>query len=80
MEQEETLCGRVKTVIELTIRGDRVSSGSGCEVVVTARTRCGCVKFRKCGELLHCRRFTLRLKGAVHKRYVWPAILYGSEA
>ena len=29
---------------------------------MTARTRCGLVKFRKCGELLYGRRFPLRLK------------------
>ena len=32
------------------------------------------------GELLHCRKFPPRLKGAVYKSYVRPAILYGSEA
>ena len=36
--------------------------------------------FRECGELLFGRRFPLRLKGAVYKSYVKPAILYGSEA
>ena len=30
--------------------------------------------------LLYGRRFPLRLKGAICKSYVWPAILYGSEA
>ena len=33
----------------------------------------------ECGELLHGR-FPLKLKGAVHKSYVRPAILHGSEA
>ena len=47
---------------------------------VSARTRCGWVKFRECGELLYGRRFPLRLKGAVNKSYVRSAILYGSEA
>ena len=47
---------------------------------MTARTRYGWVKFRECGELLYGRRFHLMLKGAVHRSYVWPAILYGSEA
>ena len=36
--------------------------------------------FRECDELLCGRRFPLRLKGAVYKSYVRPAILYGSEA
>ena len=47
---------------------------------VTARTRCGLVKFRECGELLYSRIFPLRLKGAVYESYVRPVILYGSEA
>ena len=36
---------------EFTYLGDRVSAGGGCEAAVTARTRCGCVKFRESGEL-----------------------------
>ena len=34
----------------------------------------------ECGELLYGRRLPPKLKGAVHKSYVRPAILYGSEA
>ena len=45
MEQEETLCVVVETVIEFVYLGDRVSAGGGCEAVVTARTRCVWVKF-----------------------------------
>ena len=40
--------------------------GGGCEAAVTARTRCGWVKIRECGELLYGRRFPLMLKGAVY--------------
>ena len=46
---------------------------------MTARTRCGLVKFRECGQLLYGRRFPLRLKGTVYMGYVRPAILYGSK-
>ena len=53
-----------------------VSAGGGCEVAVTARTRCGWVMFRECGELLYGRRFPLRVKVAVCKSYLRPAILY----
>ena len=38
------------------------------------------VELRECGELLYGRRFPLKLKGAVYKTYVRPAILHGSEA
>ena len=80
MEQEEILCDEVETVREFTYHGNRVSAGGGCEAAVTARIRCGCVKFRECGELQYGRRFSLRLNGSVYGIYVWPAILYGSEA
>ena len=64
---------------ESTYLGDRVSAGEGCEATVTAGTRCGWVKFRECSELLYGWGFPLRLKWAVHKCYVSPAILCGSE-
>ena len=79
VEEEEKLCDEVETVQEFTYLGDRVSAGGECEAAVTARTRCWWVRFRECGELLYGR-FPLRLKGAVYWSYIWPAILYGSEA
>ena len=69
----------METVWEFTYLGDRVSAGGGYEAAVTARTKCGLVKFRLCGELLYGRRFPLRLKGAIYGSCVRPAILYGSE-
>ena len=80
MEQEEKLCDEVETVREFTYLGDRVSVNGGYEAAVTERTRCGWVKLRECGELLYGRRFPLKLKGAVYKSYVRPALLYESEA
>ena len=46
---------------------------------MTARTRCGLDKLRKCSELLNGR-FSLKLKGAVHRNYIRPETLDGSEA
>ena len=80
MEQEDKLYDEVETVKEFTYHGDRVSADGGCEAAVTARTRCGWVKFRECGELLYGRRFPLILKEAVYGSYVRPAILCESEA
>ena len=80
MEQEVKLYDEVETVSEFTSFGDRVSAGEGYEAAVTARTRCGWVKLRECGELLYGRRFPLKLKGAVYKSYIRTAILYGSKA
>ena len=36
-------------------------------------------KFRECGELLRGRRFSLRMKGMVHRSCIKSAMLYGSE-
>ena len=80
VEQEVKLCDEVETVCEFTYHGDRVSAGGGCEAAVTAGTRCGWFKFRKCCDLLYDRKFPLRLKRVVYKSYIRPAILYGSEA
>ena len=80
MEQEVKLCDKVETVREFTYLGDRVCASGYCEAAVPARTRCGMVKFRECSEFLCGRRFPLKLKRAAYKSYVWPAILYGSEA
>ena len=60
--------------------GDRVSAGGGCVAAVTARTRCGWVKFREYGEWLYGKRFPVRVKWSICKIVVRPAILYGSEA
>ena len=76
MEQKEKLCDEVKTVRKFKYLGDKVSTSGGCEAAVTARTGYIFVMLRECGELLNSRRFSLRLKGAVDKTYVRPAILY----
>ena len=65
VEHKEKLCDEVETVKEFTCLGDRVSAGGGCESVVTARTRCGWVKFKECGWLLYGRRFPQKLIAAV---------------
>ena len=80
MEQELRLCDEVETIMEFTFLGDGVCAGGGCEAALTARTRCGWFELRECEELLYWRRFPLRLKGAVYKSYVSPAILHESEA
>ena len=54
-------------------------STGGCADVANAGTRCGWVKLRECSELLYGRKFPLKRKVAVYKRYVRPEILYGRE-
>ena len=80
MEQEVKLCDEVGSVSEFTYLGGWVSADGGCEAAVTARTRCGWVKLRECGELLYGKWFPLRLIAAVYKSYIRPAIVYRSEA
>ena len=81
VEQEEKLCGTVQWKLqEFTYLGDRVSVGGGHEAAVTARTRCGWVKFMESCELLHGRRFPLKLKEDAYGSYVRLAMLHGSEA
>ena len=55
VEQDKRLCDKLETVREFTHLGDRVRAGGGCEAAVTARTRCGWVRFRECSELLYGR-------------------------
>ena len=69
------MCDEVVTIRDLSYLGDRVCASGGCEAAVTAKTRCGWVKFMDCADLLYGRRFPLRLKGAVYESYVRPAIL-----
>ena len=66
--------------MEFTYLGDRVSAGGGCVAAVTARTRCGLVMSRECGEFLYGRRFPLTQKEIVYESYVRSAMWYGSEA
>ena len=79
VEPVEKLCDDVDTVKEFCYLGDRLSASGGCNAAVTARARIGWVKFRECGELLHGRRFSLKMKGRVYKTCVRSAMLYGSE-
>ena len=53
VEQYGKLCDEVETVRELIYPGDRVSAGGGFDTAVTARQRCGSVRFREWGELLY---------------------------
>ena len=46
---------------------------------VTARARLGWKKLRECGELLHEKRFSLKMKGRIYQSCVRFAMLYGSK-
>ena len=49
---DEILCDSVETVSKLSYLGDRLNATGACETAVTARTRIGRVKLRKCSEIL----------------------------
>ena len=72
-------CDEVKIVREFIYLGNMVRAGRGCDAVVSARTRCRWAKFKECNELLYDG-FPQKLKWAVYKCYVRPAIMYGREA
>ena len=40
----------MEIVRQFTYLGDRVNTGGECVAAVTARTRCGWVQLRECGE------------------------------
>ena len=75
------LCHGVETVSKFTYLGDKFNATGGCKTAVTARSRIGWMKLRKCSsELLEGRRFSLKMKGKIYKSCVRSAMLYGSEA
>ena len=64
---KQKMCNCVKAVKGFYYLGDRLNASGGSEAAVTARTKNGWVKFRECGELLHCKRFSLRQKRKVYQ-------------
>ena len=56
-----------------------MNASGECEGAVTARTKMGWMKFRESGEILFGKRFSLQMKGKIHKSYVRSAILYQSK-
>ena len=65
----------VETVKGFRYLGDRLNAIGGCETAVTSRVRIGWMKFRKCGELLCGRRFSLRMEEMVYRSCVRSAML-----
>ena len=58
-EPVEVLCDEVETVKGFCYLGDKLNASGGCETAVISIVRMGWMKFRKCGELLHGRKFFL---------------------
>ena len=72
-------CDKMGTVREFAYLGDRSSTGGGCEADMTARTRCGWVKSRKCVKLMYGKKITLRLKRTIFMGYASPGFLCVTE-
>ena len=57
----------------------RLNASGGREAAITARTRIGWIKFRKCGKLFYGSEFSLKMKGKIYQSSVRSAMPYGSE-
>ena len=75
-EVEKSLLNAVEMIRKLTSLGNMARTGDGCEAAVTARPRYRLTNFMECGEQRHEKRFLPKLKGAVYKNHVRPAIPY----
>ena len=57
-----------------------MSAGGGCEAAETSSIQYGWAKLREYSEVMHGRRCSLRLKGAVRRSFVSSAIPRETEA
>ena len=55
-----------------------MNASDGSKAAVTAKSQIGWIKFRECGELLHGRKFSLKIK-RIHQSCIRSAMLHGSE-
>ena len=74
---DEIPCDGVETAIKFSYRDDKLNGTDGCKTAVTAGTRIGWIKFRKCIEIFKSQRSSSKMK--VYKSCVRSAMLYGSE-
>jgi len=79
VEPIDKLHYNVMTVGTFCYLGDRMNASGGCEAAVIARTRIGWMKFREYGEILHGKKYSLKLNGKIYRSCVRSALLYGSE-
>ena len=59
--------------------GDWLNRSGGSEAAMTGRLRIGWIKFCKCGQLLHGRKLSMKIKGKIYQSCVRSTMLYGSE-
>ena len=73
--EEISFFDQVDFVKSFCYLGNRLNAIDGSEAAVTARTRTGWIKFRKCGESLYGRKFLLKKKGKIYHSCVRLAML-----
>jgi len=79
VEPIDKLCDEVMTAGAFCYLRNRINASGGCEAAVTARTGIDWMKFREYGEILHRKRYSLKLKGKIYRSCVRSVILYGNE-
>ena len=77
--QQKVMYDEVETRKVFCYLDDRLNASAKCEAAVTVRIRMGWKKFRKCGEILFGKIFSLWMKEKIYKSYVRSARLYGSK-
>ena len=77
--EEISFFDQVDFVKSFCYLGDRLNVSSGSEAAITTRMRIKWIKFRECEELLHGRKFSLKMKGRIYQSCIRSAMLYGSK-
>ena len=65
--EEISFFDQVDFVKSFCYLGDRLNASGESEAAVTAKTKNGWIKFRKCGKLLYRRKFSLKMKGRIYQ-------------
>ena len=71
---------QVKLVKSFCYLGGRLNASRKSEVLVTARTRIGWIKFTECGKLFNGRKLSLKMKGWIYRRCLRLVMLNSGKA
>ena len=69
----------VETVEGFCNLGSALNTSDGSEMAVAARTRIAWMRFQECGEVLHGRKFLLKMKKKLYQNCVRSILLYENE-
>ena len=76
----EKLNDDVETAEKFCYLGNALNARGGSKMTIMAKIRIGWMRFRKCKEVLHKRRFLLKIKKKVYEICIRSTVFYGSEA